>query len=53
MPDDDEVARWEAEPVKVLLFPTSAFLSNKKGFPVLSKRHQAVSTGRWAPGTHR
>jgi len=40
--DEEEVARWEAEPVKVLLLHTSAFITNKKGFPVLSKRHQSV-----------
>jgi len=40
--DDEDIAKWEAEPVKVLLIPTSAFLTNKKGFPVLSKRHQQV-----------
>ncbi len=39
---DDELRAWEAEPVKVLLVHTGAFVSNKKGFPVLTKRHQAV-----------
>jgi len=43
LPESDvEIARWEAEPVKVLLLPVACFLTNKMGFPVLSKRHQAV-----------
>ena len=42
LPPDCEVARWDGESVKVLLVPTSIFVSNKKGFPVLTKRHQAV-----------
>lgn len=42
LPDSFTIAQWEAEPVKVLLIPTSCFMNNKKGFPVLSKKHQAV-----------
>jgi len=42
LPDSFTISKWEAEPVKVLLIPTSCFLNNKKGFPVLSKKHQAV-----------
>lgn len=42
LPSDFDIARWEGEPVKVLLIPTSTFVLNKKGFPVLTKRHQAV-----------
>jgi hypothetical protein len=42
LPDDLEqaVSRWEAEPVKVLLVPVASFVTNKKGFPVLGKKHQ-------------
>lgn len=33
--------RWMAEPLRAVIFPTSIFLTNRKGFPVLSKvRHQ-------------
>ncbi|KAJ3095302.1 Protein arginine N-methyltransferase 5 [Phlyctochytrium planicorne] len=32
---------WQAEPVKGIFLNTAAFLRNKKGFPVLSKRLQA------------
>jgi len=42
LPDSFTISQWEAEPVKVLLLPTSCFINNKKGFPVLSKKHQAV-----------
>ncbi|KAI9178791.1 hypothetical protein H9P43_005453 [Blastocladiella emersonii ATCC 22665] len=34
--------RWHAEPVAALVLPTDAFLTNRKGCPVLSKRHQAL-----------
>ncbi|ORZ35474.1 PRMT5 arginine-N-methyltransferase-domain-containing protein [Catenaria anguillulae PL171] len=35
-------ARWLAEPVASLILPADSFLTNKKGFPVLSKRHQQL-----------
>merc|ERR1740131_567573 len=31
--------RWVGEPVKTVRGPTSIFLLNKKGYPVLSKQH--------------
>jgi len=34
--------RWFAEPVKAVYLPTRIFLTNKAGFPVLSRPHQAV-----------
>ena len=34
------IDRWCGEPVKAVLINTSVFLSNKKGFPVLSRAHQ-------------
>ena len=40
LPSDEEIARVFAEPVKSLTIPTSIFLSNKSGFPVLSRAHQ-------------
>ena len=42
LPEEEELARWEGEPVKVLMFHTSIFVTNKKGFPTLTRRHQAV-----------
>eukprot|EP00741_Cyanophora_paradoxa_P021378 tig00021350_g20637.t1 len=40
LPPREELARWRGEPVKALFVPTSIFLTNKRGFPTLSKRHQ-------------
>ena len=37
---DEELDRWYSEPVKALIIPTSVFLTNRNGFPVLSKPHQ-------------
>lgn len=42
LPEDEMIQRWLAEPVKAVLVSTSLFLTNKKGYPVLSKAHQAV-----------
>lgn len=42
LPDSDAIDRWLGEPVKCLVVPTHLFMSNKKGFPVLSKPHQVV-----------
>ncbi len=39
---DDEVDRWLSEPIKCLKLSTSLFLTNKHGFPVLSKAHQRL-----------
>ncbi|KAJ3320590.1 Protein arginine N-methyltransferase 5 [Blyttiomyces sp. JEL0837] len=41
LPPDHSLSRWLAEPVKMVIIPTNAFLTNRTGFPVLSKRHQA------------
>ncbi|CAG8485867.1 5065_t:CDS:10 [Cetraspora pellucida] len=40
LPEDNILDRWFAEPLKAVILPTTIFLSNAKGFPVLSKRHQ-------------
>jgi protein arginine N-methyltransferase 5 len=37
---DRELHRWLAEPVRAVIVPTDVFLTNKQGFPVLSKRHK-------------
>lgn len=41
LPSQDELDRWCGEPVKSLLLPTSIFLTNRRGYPVLSRQHQA------------
>lgn len=40
--DDKNVERWCAENIKMVTVSKSLFLTNKKGFPVLSKAHQRV-----------
>ncbi|XP_060832624.1 protein arginine N-methyltransferase 5 [Bombus pascuorum] len=42
LPDQEEIDRWLGEPVKCLIFPTTLFITNKKGYPVLSKAHQTL-----------
>lgn len=39
---DEEVDRWISEPIKAVKIPTSIFLTNRSGFPVLSKPHQKL-----------
>ena len=42
IPNELEQERWFGEPVKCCVLPTSIFLTNKKGFPVLSRAHQQL-----------
>lgn len=42
IPAVEEVTRWLGEPIRCLIVPTSLFLTNKKGYPVLSKAHQML-----------
>uniref|UniRef100_A0A6Q2YSE6 Protein arginine N-methyltransferase 5 n=1 Tax=Esox lucius TaxID=8010 RepID=A0A6Q2YSE6_ESOLU len=42
MPSDPVIDKWLGEPIKAAILPTSIFLTNKKGFPVLSKAHQKI-----------
>ncbi|XP_039286145.1 protein arginine N-methyltransferase 5 [Nilaparvata lugens] len=38
---DLQIQRWLGEPVRALVLPTHVFVTNKKGFPVLTRHHQA------------
>jgi type II protein arginine methyltransferase len=40
LPPQEILDRWFSEPIKAIVVPTSLFLSNKAGFPVLTKAHQ-------------
>lgn len=40
LPSNEELNRWLGEPVAALIIPTRIFVTNKKGWPVLLKRHQ-------------
>uniref|UniRef100_A0A672HP82 Protein arginine N-methyltransferase 5 n=2 Tax=Salarias fasciatus TaxID=181472 RepID=A0A672HP82_SALFA len=42
MPSDAVIDKWLGEPIKAAILPTSIFLTNRKGFPVLSKAHQKI-----------
>uniref|UniRef100_A0A8C6VMT3 Protein arginine N-methyltransferase 5 n=1 Tax=Naja naja TaxID=35670 RepID=A0A8C6VMT3_NAJNA len=42
LPSNHIIDRWLGEPIKAAIVPTSIFLTNKKGFPVLSKMHQRL-----------
>ncbi|XP_064640295.1 protein arginine N-methyltransferase 5-like [Lineus longissimus] len=38
---EEHIDRWFGEPLKVVILPTNLFLTNKKGYPVLSRAHQS------------
>ncbi|KXS22453.1 Skb1 methyltransferase [Gonapodya prolifera JEL478] len=40
LPSPPHLAIWLAEPIKSLVLQKQAFVSNPKGYPVLSRRHQ-------------
>ncbi|CAN7990973.1 unnamed protein product [Ixodes hexagonus] len=42
LPCKERLLRWFGEPVRCLVVPTTLFLTNKKGYPVLPKPHQEV-----------
>ncbi|CAH1270096.1 CARM1 [Branchiostoma lanceolatum] len=41
LPSESQLRRWLGEPVRAAIIPTSIFLTNKKGYPVLSRTHQS------------
>ncbi|XP_024401652.1 protein arginine N-methyltransferase 5 isoform X2 [Physcomitrium patens] len=44
LPSPASLKRWIGEPLRAVIIHTSAFLTNKKGYPCLSKRHQNFIT---------
>lgn len=40
LPPPAEIQRWLGEPLRAVALPTSVFLTNKRGYPTLSKPHQ-------------
>ncbi|KAI9596478.1 PRMT5 arginine-N-methyltransferase-domain-containing protein [Syncephalis fuscata] len=42
LPEESKIARWLSEPIVAIVLPDSVWLQNAKGFPVLSKLHQAL-----------
>ncbi|XP_062224110.1 protein arginine N-methyltransferase 5-like isoform X3 [Phragmites australis] len=45
LPSANSLGRWFGEPVRVAILQTNVFLTNAKGYPCLSKRHQNLLTG--------
>lgn len=44
LPSVNSLLRWFGEPVRAAIFYTDAFLTNARGYPCLSKRHQKLIT---------
>ncbi|KAL5962050.1 Protein arginine N-methyltransferase 5 [Taenia solium] len=42
LPEEGVVSRWLSEPVSCLALSTHLFITNSKGFPILSRAHQHV-----------
>lgn len=40
LPSKEELDRWLGEPVAAIIIQSKTFITNKKGYPVLSKPHQ-------------
>ncbi|XP_074564500.1 protein arginine N-methyltransferase 5 [Curcuma longa] len=45
LPCNNSVWRWFGEPVRAAIVHTNSFLTNARGYPCLSKRHQKLITG--------
>uniref|UniRef100_A0A0D9VC33 Protein arginine N-methyltransferase n=1 Tax=Leersia perrieri TaxID=77586 RepID=A0A0D9VC33_9ORYZ len=45
LPSMNSLGRWFGEPVRAAILQTNAFLTNSRGYPCLSKRHQMLLTG--------
>ncbi|KAK3034782.1 hypothetical protein RJ639_034382, partial [Escallonia herrerae] len=44
LPSANSLGRWFGEPVRAAILHTSSFLTNARGYPCLSKRHQKLLT---------
>ncbi|XP_010526290.1 PREDICTED: protein arginine N-methyltransferase 1.5 [Tarenaya hassleriana] len=45
LPSEPSLERWLGEPVRAAIISTDSFLTNARGYPCLSKRHQKLITG--------
>ncbi|POO03787.1 Protein arginine N-methyltransferase PRMT [Trema orientale] len=45
LPSENSLGRWFGEPVRAAIVNTDSFLTNTRGYPCLSKRHQKLITG--------
>ncbi|CAL9118777.1 unnamed protein product [Musa acuminata var. zebrina] len=44
LPSNNSIGRWFGEPVRAAVIYTNSFLTNARGYPCLSKRHQKLIT---------
>ncbi|CAA0838296.1 Protein arginine N-methyltransferase 1.5 [Striga hermonthica] len=44
LPSASSITRWFGEPVRAAIINTNSFLTNARGYPCLSKRHQRLTT---------
>ncbi|XP_058222514.1 protein arginine N-methyltransferase 1.5 [Rhododendron vialii] len=44
LPSANSLGRWFGEPVRAAIIHTNSFLTNARGYPCLSKRHQRLMT---------
>ncbi|XP_037077517.1 protein arginine N-methyltransferase 5-like isoform X2 [Pollicipes pollicipes] len=42
LPESRCLDRWMGEPIKCVMLPADVFITNKKGFPVLTRAHQEL-----------
>lgn len=52
LPTAEEIQRWLGESVKAAILPTDIFLTNRKGFPTLSQRHQKLMAQLFQHNVH-
>lgn len=45
LPSANSLGRWFGEPVKAAIIHTNSFLTNARGYPCLSRRHQKLMMG--------
>ncbi|XWS70630.1 hypothetical protein CRYUN_Cryun03dG0063200 [Craigia yunnanensis] len=45
LPSANSIGRWFGEPVRAAIIHTDSFLTNARGYPCLSKRHQKLIAG--------
>ncbi|KAL9442704.1 hypothetical protein AB3S75_016142 [Citrus x aurantiifolia] len=45
LPSANSLGRWFGEPVRAAIIHTDSFLTNARGYPCLSRRHQKLITG--------
>ncbi|KAF9616785.1 hypothetical protein IFM89_032338 [Coptis chinensis] len=45
LPSGNSLGRWFGEPIRAAIIHTDAFLTNARGYPCLSKRHQKLIAG--------